>query len=42
VPISSAGIGQPEPIAGLEKLVAGHILPGRDLIAYIKEDRQPL
>jgi predicted dehydrogenase len=42
VPISSGGIGQPEPIAGLEKQVAGHILPGRDLIAAIKEDRQPL
>jgi predicted dehydrogenase len=42
VPITSAGIGQTEPIAGIEKLVAGHVLPARDLIASIREDRQPL
>lgn len=42
VPITSAGIGKPEPIADLAKLVAGHILPARDLIASIKENRAPL
>ena len=42
VPITTGGIGKPEPIATMKTDVAGHILPGRDLIASIKEDRQPL
>jgi predicted dehydrogenase len=42
IPISTAGIGKPEPVATMKNDVAGHILPGRDLIASIKEDRQPL
>lgn len=42
VPITSAGIGKPEPIADLKTLVAAHILPGRDLIASIRENREPL
>ncbi len=42
VPISSAGIGQPEPIADLGKQVMGHLVGGRDLIAAIRENRQPL
>jgi predicted dehydrogenase len=42
VPITSAGIGQPEPIASIRTDVAGHQLPARDLITSIKEDRQPL
>ena len=41
-PISSVGIGKPEPIADLGKLVSGHILGGRDLIAAIRENRAPL
>lgn len=41
-PITSAGIGQPEPIADLGKLASGHILGGRDLIAAIRENRAPL
>lgn len=41
-PISSAGIGKPEPIANLKELCGGHLLPGQDLIAAIREDRDPL
>ena len=41
-PISSAGIGLPEPIADLGKQVANHILPARDLIGAIREDRPTL
>jgi predicted dehydrogenase len=42
VPISSAGIGEPEPIENLKELCGAHILAGQDLIAAIKEDRDPL
>jgi hypothetical protein len=42
VPITSAGIGKPEPIKDIKSLVAGHVLPARDLIASIHEDREPL
>lgn len=42
IPISSAGPGKPEPIADLGKLVSSHAIPGRDLIAAIREDREPL
>lgn len=41
-PITTGGIGQPEPLADIKKLVAGHGLPAMDLIAAIKEDRAPL
>jgi predicted dehydrogenase len=41
-PISSAGVGQPEPIADLNDQVMLHLLPGRDLIAAIRENREPL
>ncbi|HEY3901751.1 MAG TPA: Gfo/Idh/MocA family oxidoreductase [Chthoniobacter sp.] len=41
-PISSAGIGQPEPIADLKEQVSLHLLPARDLIAAMNENRQPL
>jgi predicted dehydrogenase len=39
IPISSAGVGQPEPIADLGKLVATHVLGARDLVAAIRENR---
>lgn len=39
IPITSAGIGKPEPIADLKKQVANHMLAARDLIAAISEDR---
>ncbi|PAW78700.1 MAG: 3-chlorobenzoate-3,4-dioxygenase [Pedosphaera sp. Tous-C6FEB] len=42
VPISSAGIGQPEPLADLGKQVMAHVVGGRDLLAAIRENRQPL
>ena len=42
IPISSAGIGKPEPIPNAGKLVMNHVTPGRDLIAAIREDRAPL
>jgi predicted dehydrogenase len=41
-PISTAGVGQPEPIEGLSKQVMDHQLAARDLIAAIQENRQPL
>lgn len=39
IPISSAGIGKPEPIADLKTQVANHQLPARDLLAAIRENR---
>jgi predicted dehydrogenase len=39
IPISSAGIGKPEPITDLKSQVANHVLPARDLIAAIEQDR---
>ncbi|MEY4485254.1 MAG: hypothetical protein RL693_2706 [Verrucomicrobiota bacterium] len=40
--ISTAGVGKPEPIAGLGAQVAGHLTGAYDLLAAIREDRQPL
>lgn len=42
VPITSAGIGQPEPIAAIRALVGGHHGPCRDLISAIVDQRAPL
>lgn len=42
VPISTAGIGRPEPVAEMGRQVMGHLVGGRDLLASIREDRQPL
>ncbi|MBI5774782.1 MAG: Gfo/Idh/MocA family oxidoreductase [Verrucomicrobia bacterium] len=41
-PVTTAGIGQPEPIAHLGKLMSAHVVAGRDLIAAIREGREPL
>ena len=41
-PVTTAGIGQPEPIAAIRQLVGGHQRPALDLIAAIKENRPPL
>ncbi|MDB6074451.1 MAG: 3-chlorobenzoate-3,4-dioxygenase dihydrogenase related protein, partial [Verrucomicrobiaceae bacterium] len=41
-PISTAGVGKPEPIANAGKQVMAHTIGGQDLIAAIKENRQPL
>lgn len=41
-PVTSGGLGVPEPIAGLTELMSAHLLPGRDLLAAIRENRAPL
>ena len=40
--VSSAGIGKSEPDANLAQLLTSQVLPGRDLLAAIREGRQPL
>lgn len=42
IPITTAGPGQPEPKKGLHGLVYQHILPARDLLESMRENRQPL
>jgi hypothetical protein len=42
IPISSGGVGVPEPIKNLGQDIARHWLPGRDLLAAIQDDRLPL
>ncbi|WAC19698.1 Gfo/Idh/MocA family oxidoreductase [Luteolibacter sp. SL250] len=42
IPITSAGVGKPEPVNGILKLIRGHRKPITDLLAAIDEDRQPL
>ena len=41
VPVSSAGIGIPEPVADLGKQLAGHLIQGRELIACLRHGGQP-
>ncbi|TLD70049.1 Gfo/Idh/MocA family oxidoreductase [Phragmitibacter flavus] len=41
-PITTAGIGKPETIANIRQQVGGHHAPALDLIAAIKENRDPL
>ncbi|QDT53182.1 putative oxidoreductase YdgJ [Caulifigura coniformis] len=41
-PITSGGVGKPEPDGTLHQRLAGHILPALDLIAAIEENRPPL
>jgi predicted dehydrogenase len=41
-PVTTAGIGQPEPVANLGRLMSGHVIAGRDLIAAVREGREPL
>ncbi len=41
-PITSAGVGEPEPLTKIGKDVAGHITAARDLISAISEKRDPL
>jgi hypothetical protein len=40
IPISSAGVGQPEPLSGDND--TGNVVACRDLIAAIEQDRLPL
>ncbi|SKA96941.1 Predicted dehydrogenase [Prosthecobacter debontii] len=42
IPITTAGLGKPEPISDIRKRVGGHVGAGRDLIAAVKENREPL
>ncbi len=42
VPVSSAGVGVPEPIQGLGRKVGSHFLAGVDLVEAIREDRSPV
>ena len=42
IPITTAGLGKPEPIADLGQKVSSHEVAGRDLIAAIQENRTPL
>jgi len=42
IPITTAGVGKPEPIADLGKKVSSHEVAGRDLIAAIQENGTPL
>lgn len=42
IPITTAGVGEPEPIADLGKQVMSHQRGARDLIAAIQENRAPL
>jgi predicted dehydrogenase len=41
-PISTAGIGKPEPVANIGKQVMGHLTGAQDLIAAMRDNRQPL
>lgn len=41
-PVSTAGIGQPEPKPEAVKDVMTHLTAGRDLLAAIRENREPL
>lgn len=41
IPISSAGVGRPEPVPEMKSLVERHIFAVRDLLAAIQEDRPP-
>ncbi len=42
VPISAAGVGEPEPVADIGRQVMSHATGALDLIAAIQENRQPL
>jgi predicted dehydrogenase len=42
IPISTAGIGRPEPIPKLEEQISKHILGGNDLLNAIDQNREPL
>jgi predicted dehydrogenase len=41
-PITSGGLDQPEPMLDVKEQSGGHLLAARDLIAAIREDREPL
>jgi hypothetical protein len=42
VPISSAGVGKPEPVTTMAADLAAHLIAGRELLAAMTDDRAPL
>lgn len=42
IPITTGGVGKPEPIPDLGRLLSSHELAGRDLIDSIEQNRPPL
>lgn len=42
MPLSTAGMGQTEPLSGLHKKIHQHIVPVEDLLDAIKSDREPI
>ena len=42
LPISSAGVGQVEPIEGLHQKIHQHVLPVEDLLDAMDKDREPI
>ncbi len=42
MPITTGGVGQPEPIANVQDDVMQHLVGARDLIAAMREKREPL
>ncbi len=42
VPITSAGVGKPEPVATMASDLAAHVIAGRDLLAAMTENRSPV
>jgi predicted dehydrogenase len=41
-PITTGGVGVPEPLADIRKRVGGHLTPALDLIAAMREGREPM
>ena len=41
-PVTSGGVGVPEPMADIRKQVGGHLAPALDLLAAMREGREPL
>jgi predicted dehydrogenase len=41
-PLTSGGIGVPEPRENIRRLVGGHVLPAEDLLAAVEGKREPL
>ena len=42
VPLTSGGLGVVEPLKDIKQLVAGHLLPARDLLDAVRDRRDPL
>jgi predicted dehydrogenase len=42
IPVTTGGVGKPEPITDIKEQVGGHLTAAKDLIASLQENRQPL